>query len=168
MDGFIVEPEHAPPAKDRRDVKRTIEHWLRHASEDGGIPLLESFDFASIKGDWGHRFLICADQKIEDAAFVAYGAKFAALLGLPEKVTAIVPLCQQIPERYCPLFAEGCASALTKQAPTRLSGTFESDFTAELFRAVFLPIQGHPSWSNWLIFGSFNCRTVLSVDRQAP
>ena len=168
MEGLIADNSDAQQAKDRRDVKRTIEHWLRHASEDGGVPLLESFDFASIKGDWSHRFLICADQKVEDAAFVAYGAKFAALLGLPEKITAIVPLCQQIPERYCPLFAEGCASALTKEAPARLSGTFESDFIGELFRAVFLPIQLHPSWSKWLIFGSFNCRTVRSADRQAP
>lgn len=160
MDGVIVQSEHAQPAQDRRDVKRAIEHWLRHASQHGGVPLLEAFDLVSIKSDWSHRFLICADQNIEDAAFVAYGAKFAALLGLPEQVTAISPLCRQIPERYCALFAEGCTNALTKQAPARLSGTFESDFTAELFRAVFLPIQLHPSWSKWLIFGSFNCRTV--------
>ena len=86
------------------------------------------------------------------SAFVAYGASFAALLGLPEKVTAITPLKQQIPERYCPLFAQGCVNALTKQAPARLNGAFENDFTAELFRAVFLPIELHPRWSKWLIF----------------
>jgi len=120
-----------------------------------------------MKGDWVHRFLICSDQAVENAAFVAYGLKFAELLGLPEKVTAIIPLNRQIPERYCPLFAEGCRNAMDKQMPARFSGSFEHDIQAELFRAVFLPIRLQPSFSKWLIFGSFNCRTVLSVDRIA-
>ena len=118
-----------------------------------------------MKGDWVHRFLICSDQAVENAAFVAYGLKFAELLGLPETVTAIIPLNRQIPERYCPLFAEGCRNAMDKQMPARFSGSFEHDIQAELFRAVFLPIRLQPTWSKWLIFGSFNCRTVLSVDK---
>ena len=109
----------------------------------------------------------CSDQAVENAAFVAYGLKFAELLGLPETVTAITPLNRQIPERYCPLFAEGCRNAMDKQVPARFSGSFEHDIQAELFRAVFLPIRLQPGWSKWLIFGSFNCRTVLSVDRIA-
>ena len=167
MNDLVIAPKGPQPANKRRDVERTIEHWLRHASGDGGVPHLLAFDFTSIKRDWSHRFLICAERSTENAAFVAYGTQFARLLNLPDTVTAIVPLDQQIPERYRPLFAEGCSNALTKQMPARFSGAFENDFTAELFRAVFLPIQLHASWSKWLVFGSFNCRTVLSVDRQA-
>jgi hypothetical protein len=155
-------------SSERRDDRRTFEHWLRHASGDHRIPLLATFDFASIKSDWSHRFLICTDRHPESAAFVAYGSTFAELLSLPEKITAIIPLNQQIPERYRPLFAEGCSNAMSKQVPARFSGSFEHDFTAELFRAVFLPIRLHPSWSKWLIFGTFNCRTVLSVDNKGP
>jgi hypothetical protein len=147
-------------SSERRDDRRTFEHWLRHASGDDHIPLLATFDFASIKRDWSNRFLICTDRHPESAAFVAYGSRFSELLSLPEKITAIIPLNQQIPERYRPLFAEG--------VPARFSGSFEHDFTAELFRAVFLPIRLHPSWSKWLIFGTFNCRTVLSVDNKGP
>ncbi|MBV8774274.1 MAG: hypothetical protein JO166_18350 [Deltaproteobacteria bacterium] len=168
MEDLVIAINEPKPAKKRRDVERTVEHWLRQASGNGTVPCLAAFDFASIKADWSHRFLICTDQNVQDAAFVAYGTSLAALLGLPEKATTIIPLNQQIAERYRALFAEGCSNAFTKKTPVRLSGAFESDFTAELFRAVFLPIQLHASWSKWLVFGSFNCRTVLSVDRQAP
>ena len=152
--------------KERRDIRRVLEHWLRHASSNDGIPVLDNFDFASIKRDWSHRFLICTDQNAEDAAFLAYGATFAAQLGLPETVTAIVPLNAQLPERYRSLFAEGCENAMTERLPARFSGAIEHYFTVELFRAVFLPIRLHPSWSKWLIFGSFNCRTVLATDQR--
>jgi hypothetical protein len=128
--------------------------------------LLEQFDFSAMKGDWGHRFLICSDEAVENAAFVAYGLRFAELLDLPERVTAIIPLNRQIPERYRSLFAEGCSDAMDKQVPARFTGSFEHDIQAELFRAVFLPIRLNSSWSKWLIFGTFNSQTVLSVDKK--
>jgi hypothetical protein len=169
LEYLATEPSGAEPAhpKERRDIRRALEHWLRHASGNDQVPVLDTFDFASIKRDWSHRFLICTDRNVENAAFVAYGATFATLLGLPETVTAITPLNQQIPERYRSLFTEGCENAMTKQVPARFSGAIEHYYTAELFRAVFLPIRLHPSWSKWLIFGSFNCRTVLSIDQRA-
>jgi len=95
--GSIGAPQGRP--NERRDVQRTINLWQRNASEDGGAPLLTSFDFSPMKGDWGNRFLICSDRSVENAAFVLYGMNFAELLDLPHKVTAIVPLVQQIPER---------------------------------------------------------------------
>jgi len=49
-----------------------------------------------------------------------------------------------------------------------MSGSFNYDIKVELYRAVFLPIRLHPDWSKRLIFGSFNYRTVLSVDKIAP
>jgi hypothetical protein len=166
MKDLVVAPKGVQTPTDRRDVRRTVEHWLRNAPGEDQVPLLASFDFASIRGDWSQRFLICTDQEVENAAFVAYGGEFARLLDLPETVTAATPLNQQIPERYRPLFAEGCSNALSKQIPARFTGSFEHYFTAELFRAVFLPIRLHASWSKWLIFGSFNCRTVLSTDNK--
>ncbi|MBV8771700.1 MAG: hypothetical protein JO166_05120 [Deltaproteobacteria bacterium] len=166
MKDLVIAPKDPPPVRQRREVERTIEHWLRHTSGDGNVPCLLAFDFASIKADWSHRFLICTEQNAEDAAFVAYGADFATLLGLPETVTSIVPLYQQIPERYRPLFAEGCTNALTQGEPARFSGAFEHYFTAELFRAVFLPIRMNQGWSKWLVFGSFNCRTVLTTEKK--
>jgi hypothetical protein len=166
MKDLVIAPKGPQPAKKRRDVERAIEHWQRHAPGDDAVPRLPAFDFASIKGDWSHRFLICAERSAENAAFVAYGTQFARLLDLPDAVTAVVPLDQQIPARYRPLFTEGCSNALTHQVPARFSGAFEHYFTAELFRAVFLPIQLHASWSKWLVFGSFNCRTVLATDKR--
>jgi hypothetical protein len=57
---------------------------------------------------------------------------------------------------------------MADQAPARFNASFDYDFKAELYRAVFLPIRLHRDWSKRLIFGSFNCRTVLSVDLAEP
>ena len=62
---------------ERRDIQRTINLWRRHVTDDGLPPLLSTFDFSAMKGDWGHRFLICSDPSIENAAFVIYGIKFS-------------------------------------------------------------------------------------------
>ena len=116
MEHVLTEPGVQPAnPKERRDIRRVLEHWVRHASRDDGIPALDNFDFASIKRDWSHRFLICTDQNAENAAFLAYGPTFAAQLGLPETVTAIVPLNRHLPERYQSLFAEGCENAMTER-----------------------------------------------------
>ena len=155
-------------ASERRDVHRTIDLWQRNVTADSVLPLLSTFDFSSMKSNWGHRFLICSDPNVENAAFMMYGAKFAQLLDLPEKVQTIIPLLQQIPERYRCIFADGCGKAMTQAAPSRFSGTFNYDFQVELYRGVFLPIRLHPSWSKRLIFGSLSYRKVLSIDRSAP
>ena len=153
---------------ERRDIQRTIDLWQRNMAEGRVLPEVGTFDFSSMKRDWGNRFLICSDLNIESAAFVMYGAQLARLLDLPETVQAIVPLFHQIPERYRPIFAEGCNKAMTQAAPARFSGTFNYDFQVELYRGVFLPIRLHPSWSKRLIFGSLSYRKVLSIDRTAP
>jgi hypothetical protein len=153
---------------ERRDIQRTIDLWQRNLAEGSALPDVETFDFSPMKQDWGYRFLICSDLNLENAAFVMYGAQLARLLALPEKVQTIVPLFQQIAERYQPIFAEGCSKAMTQAAPARFSGTFDYDFQVELYRGVFLPIRLHRSWSKRLIFGSLSYRKVLSIDRTAP
>ena len=159
---------HRERSNERRDIQRATALWQQSVREEGSAPLLETFDFSPMRSDWGYRFLICSDQSAETAAFVVYGSKFAQLLGLPEKVTTTIPVIRQLPERYQPVFAEGCSRAMTEPAPARSSGSFSYDIEVELYRAVFLPIRLHPNWSKRLVFGSFNYRTVLSVDRIAP
>ena len=169
-----TEPERASAGvrrerpNERRDIQRAINLWQKHVSEDGDPPILATFDFSPMRGDWGHRFLICSEPSANSAAFIIYGLKFAQLLGLPEKVTSSTPLLHQLPERYRPVFVEGCSRAMSEPAPAQFSGSFNYDFKDELFRAVFLPIILHPNWSKRLIFGSFNSKTVLSIDRKAP
>ena len=174
LEGQSANPPHMSAAvhrdrsNERRDIQRAINLWQQSVGEDGGAPVLETFDFSPMRKDWGYRFLICSDQSAENAVFVVYGLKFAQLLGLPEKATTCIPVIRQLPERYQRVFAEGCGKAMTEPAPARLSGSFHYDIKAELYRAVFLPIRLHPDWSKRLIFGSFNYRTVLSVDKIAP
>jgi hypothetical protein len=169
-----TEPERASPGvrrerpNERRDIQRALNLWQKHVSEDGGPPILATFDFSPMRGDWGHRFLICSEPSANSAAFIIYGLKFAQLLGLPEKVTSSTPVVHQLPERYRPVFVEGCSRAMSETAPAQFSGSFDYDFKDELYRAVFLPIILHPNWSKRLIFGSFNSKTVLSVERKAP
>ena len=155
-------------SNERRDIQRAIKLWEQSVGEGGDAPLLETFDFSPMRKDWGYRFLICSDPNAENAAFVVYGLKFAQLLGLPETAIASIPVIHQLPERYRTIFAEGCSKAMTEPAPARLSGSFSYDIKVELYRAVYLPIRLHPDWSKRLIFGSFNYRTVLSVDKIAP
>ena len=155
-------------SSERRDIQRAINFWQRNVSDDDAPPLLATFDFSSMKGNWDHRFLTCSDLTVENAAFVMYGDKFAQQLNLPEKVQAIAPMLQQIPERYRSIFREGCSKAMTDSIPARFSGAFNYDFQVELYRGVFLPVRLHPNWSKRLIFGSFNYRTALAVDRVAP
>jgi hypothetical protein len=155
-------------SNERRDIQRAIKLWQQGVGEDGSAPLLETFDFSPMRADWGYRFLICSDPSADNAAFVVYGSKFTQLLGLPESPITSIPVRHQLPERYRPVFVEGCRRAITEPAPAQLSGSFNYDIKVELYRVVFLPIRLHPDWSKRLIFGSFNCRTVLSVDKIAP
>ena len=169
-----TEPTHVFDAvqvgrsNERRDIQRAIKLWQQGVGEDGSAPLLETFDFSPMRADWGYRFLICSDPSADNAAFVVYGSKFTQLLGLPESPITSIPVRHQLPERYRPVFVEGCRRAITEPAPAQLSGSFNYDIKVELYRVVFLPIRLHPDWSKRLIFGSFNCRTVLSVDKIAP
>jgi hypothetical protein len=147
---------------ERRDVRRTIDHWLRNTWGTDSIPLLETFDFSPMKGDWGHRFLICGDDAVEHAVFVTYGPDFAQLLGLPQKAITTIPFVQQIPELYRDMFSEGYTKVIIESGPVHLKGTFTKESTFEFYRAVFLPIMLHPRWSKQLIFGTFNYRAITA------
>jgi hypothetical protein len=149
-------PASERPVSERRDVELAIEHWQRNTSGEGCIPSLDRFDFSSMRADWGHRFLLCGDQAIEHSVFIAYGSGFARLLRLPAKPVTVIPFIKQIPEPYRAMFSEGYSKATIELSPVMFDGTFRLATSAELFRAVFMPIMLRPNWS----IGSFNCRAV--------
>jgi hypothetical protein len=108
---------------ERRDVRRTIEHWLRIP----GRPTRY----------WGQRFLICGGDAVEDAVFVTYGLGFARLLGLPQKAVTTTAFLQQIPELYRDMFSEGYSKVIIETGPVHLKGTFKKESTFEFYWAVF-------------------------------
>jgi hypothetical protein len=124
----------------------------------GGGPIT-AFDFSRLKSDCGYRFLISGDEFIEASVFLVYGAHFARLLGLPQKPISKMPLLQQLPERYRPVFVDGYSEALRDLTPACLTGTVIHQRKLEFYRAAFMPIRGANSVRS-LIYGSFNYRVV--------
>jgi hypothetical protein len=151
------------PQLERRDVELAIQHWKQNTWGEDCVPFLDTFDFSAVKTGWGQRFLICGDRTAESAVFVAYGAGFARMLGLPAKPEKTIPFMQQLPEAYGEMFAEGYSKAAMESSPVTLEGTIRLGGTGQLFRAVFMPIMLQPSWSKQLVYGSFNYRSVRAV-----
>jgi len=149
--------------EERRDIQLSIEHWQRNTWGPDSIPLLDTFDFAPLRRDWGHWFLICGNHSVEGAVFVTYGAGFAQLLGLPRRPIADIPCLEQVPVPYRAMFSAGYKRASTASSPVTLDGTFRFEKKIELYRAVFMPIMPQPNWSKQLIFGSFNRRELGAV-----
>jgi hypothetical protein len=148
---------------ERREIQLAIEHWQRNTWGPDCIPLLDTFDFAPLRGDGGHWFLICGNHSIESAVFVTYGAAFAQLLGLPRQPITYLPCLEQVPVPYRAMFSAGYKRAGTASSPVTLDGTFRFEKKIELYRAVFMPIMLQPNWSKHLIFGSFNRRELGAV-----
>jgi hypothetical protein len=102
-----TKPRNSGHPSERRDVRRAIEHWHRNTWGNDCIPFLDTFDFSKIRGDWGHRFLICGSHEAEDSVFVKYGSKLARLLSLPDAAQTNIPMIQQIPVPFREVFVEG-------------------------------------------------------------
>jgi hypothetical protein len=151
----LVSPAAPPRRSEPRDLQGAIEHWYRNSWGKGSVPLLDTFDFSPMRGDWGHRFLICGGHAVEQSVFVTYGAKFAEMLGLPARAETKVPFVQQVDEPYRDMFVEGYRQARSASAPVILEGTFDMAPEFE-FEAVFMPILLAPHWSKQLILGSFD------------
>ena len=149
--------------QERRDIQLAIEHWQRNTWGPDCIPLLDTFDFAPLRGDWGYWFLICGNHAVESAVFVTYGRGFAQLLGLPGEPITDISCLEQIPVPYRAMFSAGYRRASTASAPVTLDGTFRFEKKIELYRAVFMPIMLQPNWSKQLILGSFNRREIGAV-----
>jgi hypothetical protein len=165
--------DHPPAVKrawivgEQRDTERAVTLWHNKASASGGPPPITAFDLSRLNGDWGHRFLISTDKVVEDSVFLIYGSPFARLLDLPETPRSFTPMVEQLPERYRPLFGEGCVEAITEAAPARFSGAVVHHGKIEFYRAVFMPCKLNASSWRPLIFGSFNYRVAPRVSASA-
>jgi hypothetical protein len=120
-----AQPERSPAAAaanagERREIQRAIEHWQRNTWGADCIPLLDTFDFSPLRGDWGYWFLICGDHALEGAVFVTYGSGFARLLGLPDRPATTIPCLKQIPPPYWAMFSEGYSRASLSSSPVTL------------------------------------------------
>ena len=152
---------------EQRDTERAVTLWHNKASATGGPPPITAFDLSRLTGDWGHRFLISTDKIVEDSVFLIYGSPFARLLELPSTPLSFTPMVEQLPERYRPLFGEGCVEAITEAAPARFSGAVVHHGKIEFYRAVFMPCKLNASSWRPLIFGSFNYRVAPRVSASA-
>jgi hypothetical protein len=154
----IIQGGKCDLAAESRDTERAIRLWHQKAS-NARPPDPSVFDFRRLGADWGYRFIISGDRVLGAAVFILYGLPFARLLGLPDKPNPLIPIMQQIPQRYRDLFREGCYEVLVQPKPTRFSGAVRQDADAELYRAAFMPLRsGDPARP--LIFGTFNRRAV--------
>ena len=162
MDVTVPLSLEAEPAlsKERRDTEHIITLWRQKASRYGSPPPAASVDFSTLAGsDWGYRFLINADITSENNVFLLYGPHFARLLGLPQYPILHRPVSSQLPERYNPIFSQGCSEAFAQMAPLRLNGTIDyGDGRRDLYRAAFVPFSKGDASPTCLIYGTFNCR----------
>jgi len=162
-----AEAKHAWIVGEQRDTERAITLWHNKASASGGLPPITAFDLSRLSDDWGHRFLISTDKIVADSVFLIYGSPFARLLELPEAPLSFTPMLEQLPERYRPLFGEGCVEAVTEMAPARFSGAVVHHGKIEFYRAAFMPCKLNASSWRPLVFGSFNYRVVPRVSTSA-
>lgn len=173
-DGSRVQraPQDGVAALERREAERAIAYWRQKAARLGQSPTVAELklnisELAS--GDWAYRFLIAADAVVDNHVLLAYGARFARLLDLPEKADFHVPMIRQIPVRYRGVFARGCSEASFHQGAVRMDGAVaREDGRAELFRAVFIPLPVRPGSLTHLVFGAFNCRLAESDTAAHP
>ena len=121
-----------------------------------------------MQGDWGYRFVIGTSGFVKASEFVTYGVQFARLFELPEKPTNDVPILEQLPERYRPLFSDGCSKAMAEGAPARFSGAVVHLTKLEIYRAAFMPLEVQQNLPLQLIFGSFNRRALPRLVMVGP
>jgi len=82
-------------------------------------------------------------------------------MGLPEKPYHSIPMVEQLPSRYVPVFTKGRIDATLLGAPVRIQGAVDrEDGRQELYRAAFIPLAVTPNRQQRLAFGAFNCRVV--------
>lgn len=150
-----------------RDTEITIAFWKQKAEQFGGLPPIAEFSLIDFVTQ-PFRFMILADLLASgDSVFLAYGPGFAKLFGLPERPSMLVPMLECVPDRYRPLFAEGCGAAIAETMPVRFNGEIARSGGAELYRACFMPLKMGIN-SMLAVYGSFNflfCTPAELVER---
>lgn len=147
---------------DARDTEIAIALWKEKAEQFGNPPPIGEFSLAGLEVD-PFRFLIVADLLARDASvFLAYGAGFAKLFGLPER-PPMWPMIECIPSRYRFLFLGGCKEAISEAAPVRFSGEMAGLGGSEFYRACFMPLKMRVDTTQAL-YGSFNFRLYTTAE----
>jgi hypothetical protein len=147
---------------ERREAERAITDWEEERRRLGRELALMRLNTSDMVGEkWSHRFIIAVGPTVEYSSLLFYGAKFAALMGLPGKADHTIPMVQQLPGRYVPVFTKGCFIATLRCEPVRMQGAVDcEDGRQELYRAAFIPLGLKPDRLQRLAFGAFNCRLV--------
>jgi hypothetical protein len=146
-----------------RDTEIAISFWKQKAAEFGKPPPIAKFNLVDFVSQ-SFRFLILADLLAGDSSvFLAYGAGFAKLFGLPERPSTRLPMIECIPNRYRFLFMEGCREAITEAAPIRFNGEVAGLGGSELYRACFMPLKMGINTMQ-AVYGSFNFRVRLAAE----
>jgi hypothetical protein len=114
-------------ARERRESERLITDWEQETTQLGRALALMTLDVSAMPSEkWAHRFIISLRPVVEDCVLLFYGAKFAALMELPEKPDHSVPMVEQLPARYVPVFT----SAVKAMNATRYSSCRPSSRSA--------------------------------------
>jgi hypothetical protein len=140
-----------------RDTEIAIAFWKQKAEQFGELPPIAEFSLTDFVTQ-PFRFMILADLMVsDDSVFLAYGPGFAKLLDLPVRPSMLVPMLKCLPDRYRPLFAEGCDEATSEASPIRLDGEVARAGGSELYRACFMPLKMNIVTMR-AVYGSFNFR----------
>jgi hypothetical protein len=162
--------DSVPKPLERREAERVITDWEQETTRLGRSLALMTLDVSAMPSEkWACRFVIALRPAVEDCALLFYGATFAALMELPEKPDHSIPMVEQLPARYVPVFTKGCIDATLLGAPVRLQGaTDRKDGRRELYRAAFTAVGPEPNRKQRLALGAFNCRMAEGKFRTVP
>ena len=149
-------------ARERRESEQVIADWqaeLRRLSHVLALLTLNTSEMTTEK--WAYRFIVALRPAVEDCTLLFYGAKFAALLELPDKPDHFVPMVEQLPARYVPVFTRDCIDATLRGMPIRLQGAVERDAgRKELYRAAFIRSSLNTHRQRLFALGAFNCHVI--------
>jgi hypothetical protein len=148
--------------RERREAERAIVDWEQETRRLGRALAWMTLNASEMTSEkWSHRFIMAMGPAIKGCAFLFYGAKFGALMGLPEKADYSVPMVEQLPARYLPVFTKGSMDATLQGIPIRMQGAVDrEDGRKELYRTVFIPLSVKPNDQQRLAFGAFNYRVA--------
>jgi len=135
--------------RERRELERAIIDWEQETGRLGRAPTLMTLNVSEMTSEkWAYRFIIAADPVAERCTLLFYGARFAALMGLPEKPDISVPMVEQIPPRYVPVFTTGCIDR-DRARCTRQNARCgrEGGWAARALPDSVYPFQSQTEWS---------------------
>jgi hypothetical protein len=167
-----IEPDRLPDApheralgaaRERRESEQLITDWERETRQLGHALALMTLDVSAMRGPkWAHRFIIAVGRPVvEDSSFLFYGAKFAALLDLPETPNHSVPMVALLPTRYVPMFTQGCIASTFSSVAVRMQGTVEREEGGlELYRAALIRLSLDGNRKQHFALGAFNYRVA--------